>query len=326
MRLANLYLFMFVCITTCPAMAADEILCEPGYYRNNNECMRPPLGAVSPGGDSESYTWCVWTQYASADQSECISCPPEYPYTNYGRTSIEGCFDICMGGTYKESVSATECTNVATDEWAPLHMYYYGHDYKTDNTLHKCPGQQKTLGHLGYGADDETDCAHVLHIGDASIRLVGKKKTSPALAASINGATYYAKMSAVKYPMSMATGKTLNTEMNNTHYYIYDDTVPDRDAYPWESPDFDWAEQGSYTFDTTNQTWTVYFKNSTWSGLAQCQDELCSCKMLSPAITEWWDGKPVNGSECMDRCALECGWSFAHGPVYKKLLLENLIE
>lgn len=325
MNIVKLYICAFIAMTISTAMASDEILCEPGYYKKNNECVKPPAGNISPGGNSNSYTPCSYTKYANEDQSECIPCPPEYPYTSYYGARIEDCFNICAPGTYMESVSATKCTSVGTDAWAPLHTYYYGHDYKTDNTVHKCPGTTKTLGRIGNGANDETDCAYLLHIGDNVIRMVGKKKTSPALAILINDTTYYAQMSETKRPISSGTEQKLHIDFADKHYYAHDDTAIIRDAYPWESVDFDWAETGKHTYDTENSTWSVQLKNSTWTGIAQSRNNgtECYCKMLSPAVSDW-SQHPHHANH--NSCAFTCAWGLSGTPTYRANIIDRLIE
>ena len=234
------------------------------------------------------------------------------------------CSRICMGGTYMEQTTDTECTSVGTGFWAPIHQYYYGHDANTDNTLHPCPIGTQTLGKLGYGADDATDCARILHIGNNVIRLIGKKKTSPALAMSVNGTTYWAQISSTPTQMNNRTDGVLRVSVGDIEYWVHDDTIVTRAPYPWESMDYDFGEFGTRTQDLESNTWSVKFADSTWSGLARCDGDICECKMLSPAVSEWvWRGRYSN---CEQKCTNECSWAYANGPVYKKAIISAVSE
>lgn len=221
-------------------------------------------------------------------------------------------------------VTDTECTTVGVNYWAPMHVYYYGNNATTDDTLHLCPPGTRTLGTIGYGADDATDCAPALHVGNYTLRMVGKKKTSPALAVLFNGATYWAQMSTVSTPMNNMVTGMLRTSVDDTEYWVHDDTIATRAPYPWESPDYDWGEVGHHTYDFATNTWTIKFTNSTWSGLSRCIGDTCECKMMAPAVSEWLHRSIY--SNCEQRCAHECSWAYANGPRYKQMIISAVPE
>lgn len=324
MRMFTIVLGGFAFITS--TFAADR--CDPGYYLLDGECTRPPAGHVSKGGTSTTYTACAHTSYANEDQTQCLPCPDEYPSAGYAVTSINGCHRICSGGTYMASVNDTFCTTVTADYWAPMATYKYGHDATTDGTLHRCPEGTQTQGTSGYGADDKTDCARVLHIGDYTMRMTGLKRTSPALGILMNGDKYWARLSSTIQNMSATSAGHLNILYKGTQYYAFDDTIQTGESYPWEAEDFDWSENGTYSYDKDAQTWIVNFSHSTWSGIAECTDtSICYCTMLSPALTSQYHRvTPSVNTDCVGKCALECGWGFATTASYRQALIKLVIE
>ena len=131
------------------------------------------------------------------------------------------------------TANATTCSAVGSRYYGAGGIVGYG------STISRsaCPiSGQKTAGY-GAGADQASDCGHVLHVGDDVVYLKsGSKPTTPALQIAYKDTdnqtrTYYGKMSTTTHKMSGGSGRSLKINKNGTVYYVYDEISEQSSAY-----------------------------------------------------------------------------------------------
>ena len=106
------------------------------------------------------------------------------------------------------------CTDVGAGYWAPATALGYGET----NDRNQCPVGTTTVGY-GHGADESTDCAYELHLGDKTIYAKTTKPTTPALnIMTAAGSTFYIGLSPSNHTLS-----NLHLSDGVNQYTAYDD-------------------------------------------------------------------------------------------------------
>ena len=152
---------------------------EYDYY--GGTLLRDMVPSVDPDGVVCMYDYVTQTYFYNQGEGEFAR-----PY---------GCFDVGEGYWSEEAVV----------------------DYGQVSTRNKCPSGLTTAGY-GAGADEASDCGHILTIKDTPLYLRQNKKTEHALHFSVGGSTFYAHASSDKN----APGR-LKISDGTTQYTIYDD-------------------------------------------------------------------------------------------------------
>ena len=181
-------------------------LCNDGYMRNGDTCVTCPAGYQCVDG----LLVCPVGQYASG--MTCLDCPTAYHDRAPGNNapqSVNQCQIKCDVGTYIASAKATTCTAVSERYWNDVNYTNWGSVGKRN----QCPDGLTTIGH-GRGADSESDCGKILHIGKYTLHLRSIKLTSPALAIQYGNRILYGDM-------SQKEQGNLRTKYNGITYSVY---------------------------------------------------------------------------------------------------------
>lgn len=161
--------------------------CDDGYMRDGDTCTMCPAGYTCING----MIACPAGQYASDKQ--CLPCPEFYDGRspdNIAPQSVNQCQIRCDGGTYLANANDAHCTNVGAGYWVSENYTNYG----DAGVRNQCPDNLTTVG-FGAGADSNTDCGRILHVGNYQIYLRSGKTTVPSLAVQIGNRILYGDMS-----------------------------------------------------------------------------------------------------------------------------------
>jgi len=181
-------------------------VCDEGYMQDGATCTTCPAGYQCVNG----VLVCPPGQYASG--MTCVDCPAFYQDRapdNTAPQSVDQCQIKCDGGMYLASANDTSCSQVSAGYWNNINYTNYG----SVGTRNKCPDGLTTIG-WGPGADSESDCGKILHIGDYKLYLHSVKLTSPSLAIQYGDHVLYADM-------KRETHGHLRAEYNGYTYSIY---------------------------------------------------------------------------------------------------------
>lgn len=184
--------------------------CDSGFFQNGNTCIVCPSNLECMDGKIV----CPIGQYASGNS--CMNCPEHYTdraSDNTAPQSVNECQIKCDGGTYLATANSTECTNVGAGFWNPTTYTFYGNA----GNRNQCPQKLTTIGY-GRGADSESDCGKILHIGNYKLYLRGVKLTSPALAVQYGNRILYGDI-------SQNMNGNLRIEYNGKTYSVYNEDI-----------------------------------------------------------------------------------------------------
>lgn len=195
--------------------------CAKGYYK-------PTLNQTASG----ACQMCPQNTYrGSTASTSCLNIAPGYYGTGctsfpqqgivMGCTGIAACtnFTYCSNGvqhTTDPGYYATGCSTSTRGYYCTGQAQCGTSYYCTDGERYACPTGLVTAGH-GLGADEETDCGRVLHIGDQEVILRSGIATTPSLRVLIDGTTFYGKLD--------STGTYGTIHIGN--YTLYDDRARD---------------------------------------------------------------------------------------------------
>ncbi len=212
--------------TPCPTATNATDVVSYGYWDSAGHVVREGCYANFRGKDVPNGSMTTYHCYVDAGaDSYGIDGSSRLCWTYVDRSELK-----CDGGYYNEQANSgsTNLPGFPTLEklWnnacvAVGDGYWSGADAVTRT---QCDTGLTTIGY-GDGADEATDCGHILHVGTDRVYLRSVKKTSPSLAVGLGGATYYANMSAVKHNLTANSTRFLKSDYNDSIYYIYDDTA-----------------------------------------------------------------------------------------------------
>lgn len=221
------------------AYSTTQTTCTAGYY-----C---PASLVNYGNTGEIIQ-CSAGTYSGASASSCISCAIGSYNTTNGATSCIACQNGTTTNSIGQSICNTDCSNnnnydtswvaanwnagntvtnlctingcaggyyLATDTCVDVGLNYWSADGSVTRTL--CDTGLTTIG-FGPGADEPSDCGHVMNVGGTQLHLRSEKKTSPSLYLQINGSTYYGNM-------TTDIKGSMRANYNGINYSIYDDSM-----------------------------------------------------------------------------------------------------
>lgn len=125
----------------------------------------------------------------------------------------------CDAGYYLPA-DAIACVICPENSYCPGGTYTFNESSEDGRT--GCPNSWLSPA----GMSTVAQCGRLLHIGDDyQLYLHSQRQTTPALNVDINGTTFYGSMSTTSVPMHAGTDKQLVIPVNETDYYVYDDTV-----------------------------------------------------------------------------------------------------
>jgi hypothetical protein len=158
------------------------------------------------------------------NNGECTACPTGYnANTTVGKTSISQCQINCGVGTYVASANDATCTNVGAGYWSAGGLVNYG----STSTKTACASGLTTIGY-GHGADEASDCGHVLHIGSYLLYTSSQKKTTHALNfRTSNNEMFYLNCTTDNSELS-----PLHFNYGGVEYTAYDDSLINNERPP----------------------------------------------------------------------------------------------
>ena len=128
---------------------------------------------------------------------------------------------VCNAGQYLPA-HGYECAMCPQNNYCPGGTYQYS-DNQTSGLM-QCPNSLQSP----IGMSSVTQCGHVLHLGNDAVYLHSTKKTQHALHIDMDGdgtADFFGNMTTTETPMSYGTNRKLKVWLNNTTYFIYDDSA-----------------------------------------------------------------------------------------------------
>ncbi|MDL2295423.1 InlB B-repeat-containing protein, partial [Lachnospiraceae bacterium OttesenSCG-928-E19] len=218
---------------TCPAGKASAAHSVSLTAADNETCQSCAAGTHSRNEGAGYCEKCAVGSYNSGiENTMCYTCQPGYTTSDVGQTS---CGDVCsnsneyvnnwssvswnanntvtnlckitgcVGGYWSDSNAA--CSEVGEGYWSASGSIL----------RNQCAIGLTTAGY-GLGADEASDCGHILHYGDNMLYLNSAKKTTPSLYINIDGTIFYGNM-------STANKNSLRINSAGTTYSVYDDTM-----------------------------------------------------------------------------------------------------
>ena len=130
------------------------------------------------------------------------------------------------------ATAGAACENVGAGYYAPGGEVPYG---SISDNRGQCPASLTTIGY-GYGANEADDCGRKLHAGDGVVYLRSAKKNPDELALNVrlnitndNGGSeervFFGNMTTEEKFMSDGVAKALKINVDDTVYYVHDDSV-----------------------------------------------------------------------------------------------------
>ena len=195
--------------------------CPAGQYKPSTATARTSCSTCPQGTyrGTTGATSClpITTGYYCSNYT--VSFPEQNTYA--GCKAISPCtnFSYCVDGvryTPDAGYYATGCSTTSRGYYCKGQAQCGTSYYCTGGEQYACPTGLVTAGY-GLGADEETDCGRVLHIGDQEVILRSGVATSPSLRVLIDGETFYGKLD--------STGTYGTIHIGN--YTLYDDRAMD---------------------------------------------------------------------------------------------------